>query len=156
MKKSTFTVAVFTTATLLSTGCTLSYEATTDDENIACTMIGATPSVIVEITPEAMTDTTHVKLTACTAHGDCTSLEQDEDEIALSSTELENYYITTVWPYADENARVTLELTSGDTVNVADTTVALEVVSPNGPACEPHVLQGSVVFDGEHWSARET
>lgn len=155
MKKSTFAVAVLTIASLLSTGCTLSYETTTDDEIIACTMMGATPSVIVEITPEAMTDAKHVKLAACTAHGDCTSLEQDEDDIALGATEVGNYYITTAWPYADESAHVTLELTSGDTVNVGETSVSLEVVSPNGPACEPHVLQGSAVFDGKHWSPRE-
>lgn len=155
MNKSTFAITAIAFVSLMAAGCTLSYTEA-DEELVMCTMIGAQPSVIVEITPDAIANATRVELTACTSHGDCTSREQNEDEIALGSTEWENYYITTAWPYADQSAHVTVEITSGDTVNVAETTVDLEIVSPNGPACEPHVLQGSVVFDGEHWSPRET
>lgn len=156
VKKRIITATFVVLPSLWLSGCTLSFSPSADyDPNpVACTLIGAEPLVSVEIPVTVMDDISQVKLTACNDHGECTSFEQSKSDIDLSAPELGEYYISTAWPYSEERAHVTLDLTRGDTVISSQTDIDLVVVSPNGPKCPPHVLQGSVIFDGERWSVR--
>lgn len=156
VKKRIITAGLLACGSISLGACTLSFPPTPDydPDPVACTLISAEPLVIVELPADVLADVSHIKLTACNGHGNCTSHEQTKHDMEMGAPDLTEYYITTAWPYGEEHADVTIDLTRGDTTISSQTVVDMEMVSPNGPKCAPHVLQGSVIFDGEHWLPR--
>lgn len=156
VKKRIITAGLFACASISLGACTLSFPSSPDHvpDPVACTLIGAEPLVIVELPVDVIEDVSQVKLTACNGYGNCTSHEQTKRDMEMGAPDLTEYYITTVWPYGEERAHVNIDLTRSDATISSQTVVDMVMVSPNGPKCDPHVLQGSVIFDGEHWLPR--
>lgn len=109
----------------------------------ACTEIGAQPGITVHVPATKIEHTAEITVTACTDDRRCAIAHRTADQLRRDTVD-EDTYISILWPYHDDHANVTIEHVMTDSVIVTDTDLTLTVYSPNGPECEPHVLQAEL------------
>ncbi|MDO5720519.1 MAG: hypothetical protein Q4P05_07260 [Actinomycetaceae bacterium] len=136
-------------ASVLLTGCTPSLSSgSLVDQAVTpptsgCTEIGAEPGITVRIPPSAMERTAEITVTACTDDQRCAIAHRTAEQLRRDTVDGDTF-IVVLWPYHDDHATVSIEHAISDSVVVTDIDLTLTVYSPNGPECEPHVLQAEL------------
>lgn len=108
-----------------------------------CTEIGAESAITVHVSPSEIEHTRQITVTACTDDHRCAVAHRTADQLRRDTVD-DDTYISILWPYHDDHATVNIEHVIADTVIVTDTELTLTTYSPNGPDCEPHVLQAEL------------